>query len=150
MALWTRRARSGRHDHDDPEPTDLLTVSLVTSQHTAVLTARGEVDLYTAPVLRSALDEAFENDPKSIVVDLTGITFFASSGLSVLLAGLDEAERRHCELRLAGCSRAVQRPLDIAGVGAYFEDRRTPGSAQGQDGSVDGQTVSSRTSQPGG
>jgi len=131
MAPWTRRARSGRHD---PGPTDLLTVSLVMSQGTAVLTARGEVDLYTAPVLRSALDEAFDHDPSSIVVDLTGITFFASSGLSVLLAGLEEAKRRHCELRLAGCSRAVRRPLDIVGLGACFEDQpdTVPGSRPGR------------------
>lgn len=50
-----------------------------------VIRVGGEVDMATAPVLAEALDRAFaEGNPARVVVDLTGVSFFASSGLALL------------------------------------------------------------------
>jgi len=104
-----------------PEPSDLLEITVDQDGGTAIVTARGEIDLYTAPMLSSALQEALAGSTELIVVDLSEVTFMASSGLAALLTGLDEAKRHRCELRLAGGGRAVQRPLQAAGLGGHFE-----------------------------
>jgi anti-sigma B factor antagonist len=98
----------------------LLSVTVEGTGSSTVVTARGEIDLYTAPLLRSALQEAIDGPVECVVVDLTDVTFMSSSGLAALYGGLEEAQRRRCELRLAGGGRAVRRPLQIAGLDARF------------------------------
>jgi anti-sigma B factor antagonist len=51
----------------------------------AVVTVRGEVDLYPAPQLWETIDAAMASTPHELVVDLTDVTFLDSSGLSVLV-----------------------------------------------------------------
>ena len=104
-----------------PEPSDILSIIVDQDDDTAVLTVRGEIDLYTAPLLCSALRSAIAGTRRLVVVDLAEVTFLASSGLAALLAGLDAAERRRCRLRLAGGGRAVLRPLEAAGLIGCFE-----------------------------
>lgn len=57
-----------------------------------VLTVEGDVDVATASVLRRAVDEALaEAGPRPLVIDLTGVTFLASRGLSTLVEAHREA-----------------------------------------------------------
>ena len=51
----------------------------------AVVAVRGEIDLFTAPELKSALSEAIESGHTRIVVDLTDTTFLDSTALGVLI-----------------------------------------------------------------
>jgi anti-sigma B factor antagonist len=107
-------------DQVDVDPGVVLRVSVEHDGTTAVVTAIGEVDMHTAPLLSAALDEAFALDPDSLVLDFTGVSFLASSGLAVLLRAATEATRRSCLLRLVGDSRSVRRPLEITGLSRYF------------------------------
>jgi anti-sigma B factor antagonist len=50
----------------------------------AVLSAEGEVDVATAPILRKQLD-GLEAQAKTIVIDLAGVSFLDSTGLGVLI-----------------------------------------------------------------
>jgi anti-sigma B factor antagonist len=50
----------------------------------AVLSAEGEVDVATAPVLRRALD-GLGAGTQTVVIDLAGVTFLDSTGLGVLI-----------------------------------------------------------------
>ena len=52
---------------------------------TYVIAVAGEADLYSAPDLKRALDEAIEAGGKDIVVDMTRTTFVDSTALSVLV-----------------------------------------------------------------
>jgi anti-sigma B factor antagonist len=52
---------------------------------TYVIAVAGEADLYSAPQLKRALDEAIEAGGKDIVVDMTETTFLDSTALSVLV-----------------------------------------------------------------
>jgi anti-sigma B factor antagonist len=51
----------------------------------AVVAVRGELDLYTAPLLWETIDAAIAATPHELVIDLTDVTFLDSSGLSVLV-----------------------------------------------------------------
>ena len=52
---------------------------------TAVLSVRGEVDVYTAPHLWDEIDRAIAASAERLVIDLSDVTFMDSSGLSVLI-----------------------------------------------------------------
>jgi anti-sigma B factor antagonist len=86
--------------------------------HTVVIRAHGEVDLRTAPILVEQLRtaEALVTPPAPVVVDLTGVTFLASAGLSALA----EYGRRYAELgsqlRVVATDRAVVRPITMTGL----------------------------------
>ncbi len=50
-----------------------------------LLRVGGEVDLFSLPVLESALDAALDQRPVDLVVDLAGLTFCSARGVSLLL-----------------------------------------------------------------
>jgi anti-sigma B factor antagonist len=94
---------------------DLLRVELSEPAPNARVTAAGEVDSSSAPLLREQLDALFEGPLSEVVIDLTGVTFLDSAGLCVLAA----AHRRagsDVRLRVLASSRAVIRPLQITGL----------------------------------
>ena len=65
---------------------DVITLSTSTGEDGVVtVTVVGEVDTFTAPVLRSTLDSQLEQQPKELVIDLSGVQFLGSAGLAVLV-----------------------------------------------------------------
>ncbi|HEY0638597.1 MAG TPA: STAS domain-containing protein [Pseudonocardiaceae bacterium] len=116
MGVFERLRPGTRRNRPDPSPEDLLRVAVERTAATVVVRVSGEVDLYTTPLLASALGQAMVGDAEFVLVDLSEVTFMASSGLRVLLDGLERAERRHCELHLAGSTAAVRRLIEAAGL----------------------------------
>ena len=55
------------------------------------------------------------------MVDLTGVTFLASSGLAVLIGGARRLTALGGRLRLVAASRSVTRPLQVTGADALFD-----------------------------
>jgi|SRR5690606_32471591 len=53
-----------------------------------VVEVRGEVDVYTAAMLREKLVEVIDGGANRVVVDLTGVDFLDSSGLGVLVGAM--------------------------------------------------------------
>ena len=100
----------------------LRTTITVPRPGTALLEVDGEVDTLTAPPLEKALQDLLA-DPGAgrLVVDLTGVTFLASSGLAVLIRAAHRAADRDLRLRLVTSSRAVRRPLQITGSDQLFD-----------------------------
>lgn len=112
----------GGADPGTPEPPELLAVTITRDDGAVVVTVRGEIDLYTAPSLAAALRDAVDQAPGSLVViDLSAVTFMASSGIAVLTTGLSHAQQRDCRILLAGGGRPVHRPLEAAGLEQHFE-----------------------------
>ncbi len=81
-----------------------------------ILRPVGDLDMLTCPALRARL-HAELGHARHIVVDLTEVTFVASSALQVLLEAHDLALSRDGDLRVtgAGC-RHLRRPFEITGL----------------------------------
>jgi anti-sigma B factor antagonist len=87
----------------------------------AVLAVQGEVDTLTATLFADAVAELMDAPETTLVVDLTGVKFLASSGLAVLIQAAHRAEERNARLRLVVATRAVRRPLEITGIDQLFD-----------------------------
>lgn len=84
-----------------------------------VVSLVGELDMSTADHAATALRTATAG-AAAVVVDLTGLTFFASAGLNILLQLRKELRDAGVDVRLAANQRAVLRPLELMGVADQF------------------------------
>jgi anti-sigma B factor antagonist len=78
----------------------------------------GEVDICTAPRLNSALSAACESvQPKgALVVDLTGVTYFGSFGLSAVVIAHHRCQERRGRFLVVADGPLVLRPLRTSGL----------------------------------
>jgi anti-sigma B factor antagonist len=81
----------------------------------AVVTVSGELDISTAPEFQAALDR-LEPGFEQLVVDLSSCSFFASSGISILLDEKERAARAGFELVIVKAPPPVQRMFDLVGL----------------------------------
>ena len=87
-----------------------------------VVSVAGELDVATVPQLGAYLRDKTASHPAQLVLDLSGVTFLASSGVGLLMAARDGQEGIHGELHLTGVTgnRAVHRVLEVVGVLTRF------------------------------
>jgi anti-sigma B factor antagonist len=114
---------------DDPFGTGLPIDTVVSRPRRDVLllTVDGELDTLTAPRLAAELNAVLDvalAESAAVVVDLSDVTFLASSGLAVLVEGARRASAAPGRLHLVAASRAVTRPLEVTGA-----DRLIPAHA---------------------
>lgn len=77
---------------------------------------QGELDLSTSPQLGQVLGREFD-DGRSVVLDLSQVTFIDSTGLNVLVAALRSCEENGCKLVLSPELPAqVSRVFTITGL----------------------------------
>lgn len=84
-----------------------------------VVTVVGDVDTLTAPDLVTCLNGQVAA-ARLVVLDLDGVQFMGSAGLSVLAKANEFALREGCELRLVCNSRIANRALEITGLRDQF------------------------------
>jgi anti-sigma B factor antagonist len=88
----------------------------------SVVKLSGEVDLYSAPQLRSTLDELVAAGARNIVVDLSDVDFLDSSGLGALIGALKHLrELGHGFIRLAAPAPHVGKILELTGINQVLD-----------------------------
>jgi anti-sigma B factor antagonist len=85
-----------------------------------VITVAGEVDIATSPELRDACLEAVNNGAGPVGLDLGGVTFLDSSGISVLVQARQRLAAMGRGLELRAVSRPVRRVFEVSGLAAIF------------------------------
>ncbi len=83
---------------------------------TTVISVSGELDLASSPALEEELERVAQSDAQLVVVDLRGLEFMDSTGLSVLVRAHQRAEENGRRLGLINGSQQVQRLLTLTGV----------------------------------
>ncbi|MGX1811485.1 STAS domain-containing protein [Nocardia sp. NPDC055321] len=92
------------------DPTQLLEIQAHTHGQVHVVSATGEVDVLSAPLLERGIRQVLRADPPTVVVDLSRVAFLGSAGLAVLASCVQE-----CPLHVVA-SPAVQRPIQVTGL----------------------------------
>lgn len=95
---------------------DVITLERQLGSATCVAHLSGDVDAVTAPVVREALDTAISEGCRSIVLDLTNVTYLDSSALGLLVWADHRLQPCSGTLLLAGAGRDVARILELSGL----------------------------------
>ncbi|HEY7105680.1 MAG TPA: STAS domain-containing protein [Acidimicrobiia bacterium] len=99
-----------------------LTLERSGTEQDPVISARGEIDVATSPLLRSELTSVLAHEPERVTLDLDGVTFIDSSGLGVLVGALKrlrEAGGEH--FTVVNAQDSVRKVFDITGLSPLFE-----------------------------
>ncbi|AZM56882.1 anti-sigma factor antagonist [Streptomyces sp. WAC 01529] len=94
-----------------------LTVEqLIHEDGPVLLTATGELDHHTAPQLTRTLADAPLSPGAPLVIDLSGLTYCDSTGITVLVTTYHRARAAGSSLKLAGLSDSLTRVFQIVGL----------------------------------
>ncbi|WP_043180995.1 STAS domain-containing protein [Streptomyces sp. NRRL F-5123] len=104
----------------DPDPDPVLTVSA--GLHPAgpvLITVAGELDFSNSADLRDVIRDT-DFTPQGTVIDLTGVQYCDSTGITVLVTASQQAEKAGSPLALAGLGDSLRRVFAIAGLYEVF------------------------------
>lgn len=85
-----------------------------------IVTVGGEIDVYTAPVLREKFNELVGEGHYQLVVDMEGVEFLDSTGLGVLVGGLKKVRQHEGGLHLVCTSEKILKVFRITGLTKVF------------------------------
>lgn len=82
---------------------------------------RGEIDAFTAPVLREKLETYQNNDQLNAELDLSDVNYMDSTGLGVFVAFYKSVNAKGGHVKLKGLSARLKRLFDITGLGDIMD-----------------------------
>jgi anti-sigma B factor antagonist len=86
----------------------------------AVIALHGELDMSVTSRVAQAVDDALDADPLMVVIDLRGLTFMDSSGLSQLVKAGRRCQTRGRRFLLIRGAPQIERLMAITGFDGYF------------------------------
>jgi anti-sigma B factor antagonist len=86
----------------------------------AVLRVTGEIDIYTAPLLRERVIQLVDDGARHIIADLRGVTFLDSTGLGVLVGSLKRLRSHGGSLSVVINADRILRIFRITGLANVF------------------------------
>lgn len=91
---------------------------------TLTMRLRGELDMATVPPFREVLTSRIASrEFDTVVVDLGGLTFTDSAGLTILVEANEQSRVHEVELVLTGVSRQVRKLMEITSLVDLFKIR---------------------------
>ena len=94
-----------------------------------VLTLEGEIDLHTSPRIAIELRTLCKDKPAKLVIDLSKVPYIDSSGLAVLINGMQKVEAYRGKLYLVGMQEAVRLIFETSRLDQAFRIRRDVAAA---------------------
>jgi len=85
-----------------------------------ILPLHGEIDLNVSPELALTFSEMVRAKPPRVVVDLTNVTYIDSSGLAVLIVGMQQVKEYGGKFALVGLQDDVRSILQTARLDQFF------------------------------
>ncbi|MFT7518328.1 MAG: anti-anti-sigma factor [Kiritimatiellia bacterium] len=98
-----------------------LEIEIRTEGDVGIVVLSGHLDTVSSAAADVALIELVTSNAKIHVVDLSGVSFVASSGLRVLLKAVKALRRRKTKLLLAGMAPGVHEVFAVSGFLAFFK-----------------------------
>lgn len=85
-----------------------------------VLDISGDVNIQSAPGLRTALKDNVDSAPSRLVVRLAGVNYMDSSGVGVLVSGLKLAREKKIPFALVEVSKNVMDVIEVTRLVKIF------------------------------
>jgi anti-sigma B factor antagonist len=105
----------------------MMDVTTTRSGTNAAVSVTGDVDSETAPALAQEVEELLAAGVSGLSMDLSGVTFLSSAGLSVLI----DARKRSTEFRLIRGNRLVDRLVSLTGLEILYGEEANDGVTDG-------------------
>ncbi|MYR62018.1 anti-sigma factor antagonist [Streptomyces sp. SID625] len=90
-----------------------------TSEGPLVLEVAGELDHHTAHLLSRAVEDV-RFDEGGLIIDLSGLTYCDSTGITVLISAYQRSQATGAPLALAGVNPDQMRVFTIVGLDSVF------------------------------
>jgi anti-sigma B factor antagonist len=99
-------------------------IRLETSTHEVkgitVLNVAGEIDVYTAPQFKEAVNQVINTGQKDLVIDMAQVSYMDSSGFGTLLSATKRLRPEGGTVNLVACNSAIDRMLRITRLNTVF------------------------------
>ena len=102
-----------------------------------VVEVGGEIDVYTAPVLRERLNDLVGEGHHHLIVDMQTVDFLDSTGLGVLVGGLKRVRAHDGSLHLVCTQEKILKVFRITGLTKVFPIHPTVDEAVAASGGSD-------------
>ncbi|OSZ56385.1 anti-anti-sigma factor [Streptomyces pharetrae CZA14] len=109
--------------------TDDIELTLTAAGAAAVATVTGEIDLHTAPSLRTRALELINQGHQHLILDLSGVGYCDSAGLGALIGIWHGAQDAGGSLTLAAIPDRLMRMLTLTGVDSLLPHYPTTADA---------------------
>jgi len=93
---------------------------MLPSESQNVLPLYGEIDLNVSPQIASTFNDIVQARPPRVIVDLTNVTYIDSSGLAVLIVGMQQVKEYGGKFALVGLQNDVRSILETARLDQFF------------------------------
>ena len=85
-----------------------------------VLEVAGEIDVYTAPQFKDAVNNIMATGQKHLIINMSNISYMDSSGFGTLLSATKRLRPAGGTVNLVGCNRSIERILQITRLNTIF------------------------------
>ena len=94
-----------------------------------ILPLEGEIDMYVSPRIATELRALIKDKPEKLVIDLSEVSYIDSSGLAVLIDGMQKVEAYRGKLYLVGMHETVRIIFKTSRLDQTFRIRRNVADA---------------------
>ena len=85
-----------------------------------ILDVKGEIDVYTAPQFKEAVNSILDAGQKHLLINMAGVTYMDSSGFGALLSATKRLKPKGGTVNLVKCNSAIDRILRITRLNTIF------------------------------
>jgi anti-sigma B factor antagonist len=93
----------------------------IPKENTTVLAIEGRLNAVTVAQLKTRMKELVGSDTLHIILDLAGMTFIDSSGLSAIVSGLKTTGEKGGSLKLVGLSDNTMSIFELTRLARVFD-----------------------------
>ena len=109
-------------DHNSKH-VDKPEINMVISENGALASLYGRIDIDSSPAVRDQLIALLHAPhPRTVSIDLSGVTHIDISGVATLIEALKIARNCETELRLQGLHDRLHRLFEATGILSLFND----------------------------
>ena len=95
-------------------------MAMPSTERPNVLPLEGEIDLHVSPGISASMKTMLAEKPPQFVVDLSRVSYIDSSGLAVLIEGMQNVNSYGGKFALAGLQEGVRPIFEIARLDQVF------------------------------
>ncbi len=123
----SRRRKSASQKQGPPVSRSPIRKAEPGSHH--ILPLEGEIDMHVSPRIATELGALIKDKPEKLVIDLSKVSYIDSSGLAVLIDGMQKVEAYRGKLYLVGMHETVRIIFKTSRLDQTFRIRRNVADA---------------------